>query len=103
LLRSWPHVVTVLGIAVTAVVVYYFHRHAAKSLVQAAVFGMILGGAIGNLADRVLFGQVRDFLDFRIFGYMWPTFNVADTCVSVGAVMLGLRILFAGKSKPGTK
>ena len=53
----------------------------------------IFGGAIGNLIDRLQFGEVIDFLDFYINGYHWPAFNVADTAISVG--VCSLFILFA--------
>jgi signal peptidase II len=49
---------------------------------------MILGGAIGNLWDRVSVGEVVDFLDFHVAGYHWPAFNIADSAISVGAVLL---------------
>lgn len=49
---------------------------------------LILGGAIGNLIDRLRFGQVVDFVDLHAFGYHWPAFNVADAGISVGAVVL---------------
>jgi signal peptidase II len=49
---------------------------------------LILGGAVGNLIDRVRFGHVVDFLDFHAFGWHWPAFNVADSAISVGAVIL---------------
>ncbi|MGH7164427.1 MAG: signal peptidase II [Nitrospiraceae bacterium] len=48
----------------------------------------ILGGAIGNLLDRLRFGEVIDFLDFYLQGYHWPAFNVADTAISVGVFFL---------------
>ena len=48
--------------------------------------GLILGGALGNLADRVRFGGVVDFLDFRI----WPVFNLADSCITIGAALLAV-------------
>jgi len=51
--------------------------------------GLILAGAIGNLIDRVIFGYVIDFLDFRI----WPVFNVADSAITIGAIMLGWHLL----------
>ena len=53
----------------------------------------IFGGAIGNLIDRLQFGEVIDFLDFYVSGYHWPAFNVADSAISVGVV--SLLILFA--------
>jgi signal peptidase II len=49
---------------------------------------LILGGALGNLTDRLRFGQVVDFLDFHARGWHWPAFNVADSAITVGAVLL---------------
>lgn len=50
--------------------------------------GAILGGALGNLVDRVISGEVTDFLDFHWQGYYWPAFNVADSCITVGMLIL---------------
>lgn len=50
--------------------------------------GAILGGALGNLVDRMVSGEVTDFLDFHWHGYYWPAFNVADSCISVGMLIL---------------
>lgn len=50
--------------------------------------GLILGGALGNLIDRLRFGQVVDFLDFHAAGWHWPAFNVADSAITVGAALL---------------
>jgi signal peptidase II len=49
---------------------------------------LILGGATGNLIDRLRFGQVVDFLDFHAFGWHWPAFNVADSAITIGAAVL---------------
>jgi signal peptidase II len=49
---------------------------------------MVMGGALGNLVDRVRFGEVVDFLDFYIGTYHWPAFNVADSCISVGVALM---------------
>jgi signal peptidase II len=54
----------------------------------------IVGGAIGNLIDRVRFGEVIDFLDIFIRGYHWPAFNVADSSISVGVIALILNFAF---------
>ena len=53
-----------------------------------AALGLILGGALGNLWDRLLWGHVVDFLDFHAAGWHWPAFNVADSAISVGAGLL---------------
>lgn len=50
---------------------------------------LILGGAIGNLLDRLRFGYVIDFLDFRI----WPVFNIADSCITIGAILIGIQCI----------
>ncbi|MCL5005046.1 MAG: signal peptidase II [Acidobacteria bacterium] len=63
---------------------------------QAGVgLALILGGAISNLVDRIRFGQVVDFLDFYYRGYHWPTFNLADSAVVVGAGFLVLEFIFS--------
>jgi signal peptidase II len=51
---------------------------------------LILGGAIGNLIDRVVYGHVIDFLDFHVHGWHWPAFNVADSAITVGAILFVL-------------
>jgi signal peptidase II len=51
-------------------------------------FALILGGALGNLIDRFRYGQVVDFLDFHAAGWHWPAFNVADSAITLGAVLL---------------
>ena len=57
-----------------------------KLLIIALVF--VLGGALGNLFDRVMFGYVIDFIDWHAFGYHWPSFNIADMAISMGAFLL---------------
>jgi signal peptidase II len=58
---------------------------------------LILGGAAGNLLDRILYSRVTDFLDFQFGNYHWPAFNVADSVIMVGAVLLGIELLFSKK------
>ncbi len=60
----------------------------------------ILGGAIGNLLDRVRYGEVIDFLDFYVKNYHWPAFNVADAAISVGVFFLILHFTFEKKHPP---
>lgn len=63
----------------------------------ALALGLIIGGAIGNVVDRLQYGAVVDFLDFHAFGYHWPAFNVADTAIVCGAAALIGESLFAPK------
>ena len=69
---------------------------------QILCFGLalILGGAIGNVIDRLRFGQVVDFLDFHALGWHWPAFNVADSAISVGAVLLILEGFIKREKRP---
>ena len=58
---------------------------------------MILSGAIGNFLDRIFRGYVVDFIDIYVFNYHWPAFNIADSCISIGFVILIFNILFLNK------
>ena len=74
-----------------------FRREAriAARLNHPGILGLHSFGAIGNLWDRVVAGQVTDFLHFYIGTHVWPDFNVADSCIVVGAILLMLEIVFA--------
>ena len=61
-------------------------------------FSLLLGGILGNLIDRVFLGSVRDFLKFDIIGYEFPVFNIADTCIVVGVLLL-IVCVFRGDDK----
>ncbi|MHB1567491.1 MAG: signal peptidase II [Acidiferrobacter sp.] len=64
---------------------------------------LVLGGAIGNLIDRIRLGQVIDFIDFHIGHWHWYTFNVADSAITIGAVLLALDAFLARPSPPSEK
>ncbi len=77
-----------------AVIVYYFHRLPAGHRWLAAALPLIVGGAIGNLIDRLRFGSVVDFLDFYIGSWHWPAFNVADSAITAGiGILIGCLVL----------
>lgn len=77
----------VLALAISAWLVVMIRRHAAERLMPTAL-ALVLGGALGNVIDRVRFGAVVDFLDFHVAGWHWPAFNVADSAITVGVVLL---------------
>jgi signal peptidase II len=94
--RGWRWVVTLLSIGALAVLATVATRFLPEGgRVAAVAIGMIFGGAAGNLIDRARFGGVVDFLDFYWRGWHWPAFNVADSAISVGVVLLALRMLTA--------
>lgn len=78
------------GVAVAAIlfILYFLFREKEAGLTLTLSLGLIIGGAAGNLLDRIRFGEVVDFLDFSIGGYHWPAFNAADAAISVGACLL---------------
>ncbi|MBM3736021.1 MAG: signal peptidase II [Acidobacteria bacterium] len=71
---------------------------AAGNRLQQIALGLILGGAVGNLWDRVERGAVTDFLDFYAGSYHWATFNIADTGITSGAILLGIEMLINRKA-----
>ena len=74
-----------------AIILIYFNLKKNKqSKSHSIALSLILAGALGNLIDRLFFGYVIDFLDFRI----WPVFNMADSAITIGAILLGWSILF---------
>jgi signal peptidase II len=78
-----------------------FYRLRQEDWVGQLSIAGILGGAIGNLLDRVRFGEVIDFLDFYVNGYHWPAFNVADAAISVGVFFLILHFALEKKEEEG--
>jgi len=72
-----------LSIIVIGIILFYYDKIQEKKSLQ-IFFGLILGGTLSNLIDRLLFGFVIDFFDFRI----WPVFNIGDSCICIGVVFL---------------
>ncbi len=76
-----------IAVAATAVIVVLLVRHSSERLFSAGL-ALVLGGALGNLCDRVALGHVVDFLDFHAFGWHFWAFNLADSAITVGAALL---------------
>ncbi len=98
--RAFLLVITIISIAVLILFAYRM-RYAPTS--KRVYIGLILGGAFGNLIDRVASGTVVDFIDMGIGSYRWPTYNVADIAVTVGAVLLILGFLTYSPDREGKK
>ena len=70
--------------------IYYYKNNEEKlSRLYIVAFSLILGGAVGNLIDRILFGYVVDFIDFQV----WPVFNIADSAITIGAVIIAIKCI----------
>lgn len=82
----------VLTVAASIMLIYFLRK--SNSKVFSLALSFILGGAVGNLIDRVVEGSVVDFLEFHFWSYQFPTFNVADTFVTIGTIILAYYMIF---------
>ena len=85
---------TLASLAALSLVVYYFFNASPKDRLFKLSLSLIMAGALGNFIDRIFKGYVIDFLDVSVKGWHWPSFNVADSCISIGAVLLISIFLF---------
>lgn len=85
-----------LTIAAIAILIYWAGRHASEKTRVLFGLGLILGGAVGNLVDRVRLGSVIDFLDFFLGRYHWPAFNLADSAITVGTIWVAIHLIRQG-------
>ncbi|WP_050614706.1 signal peptidase II [Bacillus testis] len=83
-----------ITVIVVAVLVYYMQKMSRMHILVGTSLGLMLGGAIGNFIDRVFHKEVVDFVDTNIFGYDFPVFNVADSALTVGVILLMIFMLF---------
>ncbi|GAB3034418.1 signal peptidase II [Bowmanella dokdonensis] len=79
---------TAIAITVSALILYWLKQSKAEQVLLPVAFSLILGGALGNLYDRLVYGYVVDFLDFYVGNWHWPAFNLADSAICVGAGLL---------------
>jgi len=94
-----PGVLTALAIAALLVVAFFFLHADRRQRLELAAYASILGGALGSIIDRLRLGYVVDFLDAYVKSQHWPTFNVADSCITIGVLLLALS-LWRGKCTP---
>src|SRR5207253_3723272 len=98
LLASATAAVIVLTTVAVGWMLFFFARSGARHPVLPAALGLLIGGSVSNLADRVRLGHVTDFLDLRY----WPAFNLADSLIVIGVAIL-LVSLLAGESHPAAR
>lgn len=92
-LFSDAKVVIAIGTIIALILIYHFIYCFKQNKRNNLAFGLLIGGLGGNLIDRILFGYVRDFLDFYIFNYDYPVFNIADICIVLGVILLIIAVL----------
>ena len=92
-----------ISIAAAVLITVYRARYLRQHRLASVSLGLILGGAIGNLIDRVRYGVVVDFLDVHAHQYHWPVFNVADSAISVGVTLLIFEMLLEWHREKGSR
>ena len=82
-------IIPIIAVILLIFNIFYYRNNKELSRIYLFGFSLILGGAIGNLIDRIAFGYVIDFIDLRI----WPVFNIADSAITVGAVIIAIKCI----------
>lgn len=93
-----PLVILITSIIIISILIYI--KKNTPNKYESICYGLILGGALGNLLDRIIYGYVIDFLDFTIFNYNYPIFNIADTFIVIGILIL---IILSFKENKGSE
>jgi signal peptidase II len=89
----------VVSLLAIGAIVYLFVKAREDEKVLAFSFTLILSGALGNLIDRIRYGEVIDFIDFHVSTYHWPAFNIADSAICIGIGLMALELLAKDKKK----
>jgi len=89
----------IVSLIAIGAILYLFVKIREGEKTLALSFSLILSGAVGNLIDRLHYGEVVDFLDFHLAGYHWPAFNVADSAICIGIGLMALELLIRDKKR----
>jgi len=95
LLKGYSNILIYIGIIFIIVLFAVIKKDAKNSMLSMAALGLILGGALSNMFDRVAYGFVVDYIDFRV----WPVFNLSDMCISIGVGIFMLQSFFSNGKK----
>ena len=94
-----PFFLLVSSVAI-GIILFLFHKLEDSEVVMPLALSLVLGGAIGNLIDRIRLGEVIDFILFHYKAFQWPAFNVADIGITIGVTLLVLKIFLLEKREP---
>lgn len=96
--HNQPLLLTAVAVIIISILLIWLWRNSSSTVALAT--GSIIGGAIGNVIDRIRYGAVVDFLDFHLSELHWPAFNIADSFVFIGVVVLCIYSMFFEKKRP---
>ena len=100
ILKNHPYFFVAAALLFSAVIIYFLlSRKLVPDPRERIALSLILGGTLGNLSDRIRLGYVIDFFDFRV----WPVFNIADSCITIGAAMLAFFLIMGSRRKKCTE
>lgn len=101
LFQNQTIVLTIIAV-VGLVVIFFFFHYLPQSMLSSFILGLIVGGDLGNLTDRIRLGRVTDFIYFRLWNdFYWPAFNVADSALSIGIIALAIFLIVGLEKKDG--
>ncbi len=79
-----------IAVVITLTLLVFMYRSSARNHLTNCAYALIIGGALGNLFDRIMYAVVIDFIDFYVNDWHWPTFNLADTAICIGAALIAM-------------
>ena len=84
--NTW--MITIISLMIIMGVIYYIYKNKPSNNIENIGYGMVIGGALGNFIDRIIYGYVIDFIDINLFGWNYPVFNIADILIVVSVIIM---------------
>ncbi len=91
-------ILIIISLVALVLVSYIIYKEKKLTLYKNIYYGFLIGGIVGNLLDRIIHGYVIDFLDFNIFGYNFPIFNLSDSFIVIGVLLIFIESFVGGKN-----
>src|SRR4030066_24349 len=97
--RKYGVLLVVVSLIAIGAIVFLYLKNKENEKTLALSFSLILSGALGNLIDRLRYGEVVDFLDFYLSTYHWPAFNISDSAICIGIGLMAIEVLIRDRKK----